>query len=392
MLGHLLARSVLFTSLVLALSLGAPRHVGSPGAGMALAARAHLMRNGELAFVDRGMHNLFWRIDVFNPDGSGLRELTPPCTRSCTGIGRLSWSPNGTRLAFFRGTPTHNAGVDTSLIVIGSNGGEEKQLARCGADGCSTLSGLSWSPDGARIIFTLRGGLSIVNTRTGGPHQVTSCTVMYPRFGRLQPGTTGCNDSNPSWSRDGSRIMFYRVRFSRQRSVGEEYTMNPNGSGLMPLAPVPMGAADFALSPNGQRIVFDGVDSVYAVNADGSHLTRLVSGPRGSGPNVPSWSRDGTHILYLSTPGHPNAYREEVWVMSATGTQRRRLYRSACCIRGWGAPIWSPDGKRILFSVVISPASQFSYGTFIADADGRHRYRLPGFAGSSEALAWQPLP
>lgn len=322
---HLLARSTLFTSLALAFALGSPSHVGAPGAGIALAAHVRPMRNGELAFVDRGKHNSFYRIAVINPDGSGLRGLTPACTQSWCGMSSPSWSPDGASVAFLGQTPT---GRNMSLFVVGSNGRGEKLLAHCGPGICGYWwkSRISWAPDGSRIIFAQRGWLAIVNVHTGSLHRVMSCTVPYPGPGAHgKPPTAGCSDWNPLWSPDGSRIMFSRTLYARHWS-GVEYTMNPNGSGLKPLlGKVPTGATDFAWSPNGHSIVFDTGDTLHTVNADGSHLRLLLSGSRGSGPGVPSWSPDGTHILYFSTPGHAGAFRPEVWVMNAAGTYRRRL-------------------------------------------------------------------
>jgi Tol biopolymer transport system component len=308
-----------------------------------------------------------------------------------------SWSPDGAHLAFFGETPT--SGDNPALLVIGSNGRGEKQLARLviGSNGPGFPwwwnSRLSWSPDGTRIIFAQRDWLAIVNTHTGTLHRVTSCAGPYPSTGdRGRPATKGCSDSNPSWSPDGSRIIFSRVLYSRH-TAGSEYVVNPNGSGLKPLGSVPAGATDFAWSPNGHRIAFDSGNNVYAVNADGSNLTLLVFGSRGSRASVPSWSPDGTRILYFSTPGCPNAYyKAEVWVMNTAGTHRRRLYHSTRCIGGWGPPVWSPDGKRILFSVGIYRAPISDSGTLLMDADGRHLHRLPDFARPSTYLKWQPLP
>jgi Tol biopolymer transport system component len=358
---------------------------------VALASQARPMRNGKLAFVDRGMYNESWRIAVVNPDGSDLRGLTPPCPHSgCVMfISSPAWSPDGAHLAFFGRTPTSTAGA---LFLIGSNGREEKQLVHCGTYMCG-YSRHPWSPDGARIVFVQRDWLAIVNAHTGSLHRVTHCTVTVPSSGsRGSPAPKGCSDSNPSWSPDGSHIIFFRALYSRHTSGGE-YIMNANGTGVKPLGRVPAGATDFAWSPNGHRIAFDSGNNVYAVNADGSGLTLLVSGSRGRRQSVPSWSPDGKRILYFSTPRCPNGYyKAEVWVMNAAGRQRRRLYHSTRCIGGWGPPVWSPDGKRILFTVGIYRAPISDSGTLLIDVDGRHLFRLPELVRPSTDLTWQPVP
>jgi Tol biopolymer transport system component len=164
--------------------------------------------------------------------------------------------------------------------------------------------------------------------------------------------------------------------------------VNADGSGLRRL-PQLGTASDPAWSPDGRRIVFDGSDKVYTINAEGSHLRLLVSGPPASGPGLPSWSPDGTRILYASTPGHAGHFRLELWLMNANGTGRRRLYHSACCTGGPGWPRWSPDGKYIAFDADINlhPKSNPS-GIYLMDADGRHLHRLTQFPS---VIAWQPI-
>src|SRR5206468_3970636 len=136
-----------------------------------------------------------------------------------------------------------------------------------------------------------------------------------------------------------------------------------------PLGPLPAGARDFAWSPNGQRIVFDTANRIYALNPDGSRLTLLLSAARGSGTGFPSWSPDGRRILYFKTLSHSSTFKPEVWVMNAAGTQRRRLYDSVCCVWTWGPPFWSPDGNHILFSAGLDHGPHSDTGTFIMDTD-----------------------
>src|SRR5438093_2165734 len=87
------------------------------------------------------------------------------------------------------------------------------------------------------------------------------------------PGT----DSFPSWSPDGSRIVFESTRAGNT----DIYVMNADGSDQRPLVADP--AVDFAphWSPDGQQIAFtsnrEGDPEIYLVRADGSSLIQLTN-------------------------------------------------------------------------------------------------------------------
>ena len=390
-----------------AVAVGLLLGMSSAQAGMmsSLSADAslHRMSNGEIAF-DNGAGPP--RLDVINPNGSGLRPLTRSCTTTTTNcvFRAIKWSPDGRKLAFLRGnaggarTPAH-----LSLFVINADGSREKWLARCDPSGCGAFGGsrLSWSPNGSRILFSRGGSLTVVNTRTSRLRRITTCTGLHPG----SAGKKGCSDSDPAWSPDGSRTLFSRWLFSQNAS--ELIVMHPDGSGLRRITrPQTNGTNDSVWSPDGHSIAFDSSDRsgdrIHEVRADGSHLSTLVSGPPGSGPGVPSWSPDATHIVFFKTPrvpragpGHPPAFKPEVWVMTANGTRQTRLYHSLCCIGDWGRPIWSPDGMHIAFSVTVLSRDERSLrapksGLFTMGADGRHLRRL--VAADANELAWQPNP
>jgi Tol biopolymer transport system component len=142
------------------------------------------------------------------------------------------------------------------------------------------------------------------------------------------------------------------------------------------------GATDAAWSPDGERIAFDVGNDAYAAEANGSDRTLLVAGGRGSGPNLPAWSPDGRKLAYFMTPGTPAHFVAEVWTINSDGSGKRRLYRSACCVGFWAAPVWSPDGRQIAFS------ASSAGGTFVMNADGSRLHRV-STAWASQ-LAWRP--
>jgi Tol biopolymer transport system component len=313
---------------------GGGRSAGTPAASTGLSAQgAATATNGKIAFADGG--GALW---VVNPDGSGLHVMArcsatiPEC-----GIAEPAWSPDGNRLAFVRG---HLGGANTastlSLYIADAPGRHVRLLAACGSCAEQWGGNLSWSPDGSRIAFSRdsghRGEQSLWISDTAGRklHRLTDCLPNW------------CADVDPAWAPSGRRIVFSRIV-----SAGSSlYTIRPDGSQLRKITTV-AGASDPRWSPDERKIAFDGSDRIYIADANGSHLKLLFGGAVGSGPGVPSWSPDGTKLAFFNTPGRPSAFSAEVWTINTDGSAKQRIYHSACCVGIWAAPIWSPDGKKI---------------------------------------------
>jgi TolB protein len=311
--------------------------------------------NGQIALVE-SMSSV---LSSVNPDGSARRVLARCRESSMCRIRTFAWAPNGLRLFFFR---AESQSRSYSLYVVDADGRNVRRLARCGYCGLiAPGSRAAWSPDSSRIAFIGTNGLSIVDVRRGVTRRLTRCG-------------SPCSGLYPAWSPDGSKIAFARE--------GSLYTVNPNGSALTKLTSVPPFARDPAWSPDGRQLAFEGADQIYVVDADGSHQTLLLDGSSGSGPGVPSWSPDGTRILYFNTPGTPGAFTAEVWVMNPDGTEQRRLYHSGCCVLSWSPPIWSPDGKLIAFS------ADSAGGVLVMTSDGTD---LRTLSATPSEVAWQPM-
>lgn len=194
----------------------------------------------------------------------------------------------------------------------------------------------------------------------------------------------------PAWSPDGEKIVFLH-------GFSEIYVMKADGSDQTKLTsgwdelPTTLSTDGFtSWSPDGKQIVFtsfrDGNAEIYVMNADGSDQTRLTNNPAGA--ILPSWSPDGTTIMYnAERDGNP-----EIYVMNADGSGQTRLTINAGRAEdvdfSLGRPMWSPDGKQIVFETLRDGNSEI----YVADADGRGMVNLTNHPASDYAPVWSPAP
>jgi Tol biopolymer transport system component len=108
---------------------------------------------------------------------------------------------------------------------------------------------------------------------------------------------------------------------------------------------------DLALSPDGERIVFQASsgtkDLLLMVPAKGGEVRTLHETETGLlGQLVPfSWSADGRYILFVERPDVKSA--SELWRLPVQGGQPEKLGLAA---EGLHGPRVTPDGTRITYS------------------------------------------
>ena len=246
----------------------------------------------------------------------------------------------------------------------------------------------SLSPDGKRIVFvSLRdGNQEIYEMNSDGSAQ-----------SRLTDDPS--SDTFPAFSPDGRKIFFASDRDGDR----EIYKMNSDGSGTpKKLTNNAEDDTQPAVSPVGKKIAFashrDGSWEIYAMRADGSGQRRLTNDPSTSIEDSPDFSADGKKIAFRSPP--------DIYVMNADGSGRINLTEGEGTPSVWredvfiGSPSFSPDGTRIAFHTAtefydLNGGPQFDI--FVMNSDGSGQTQITqdgvnspgGIGGGSSYPDWQ---
>jgi len=151
-----------------------------------------------------------------------------------------------------------------------------------------------------------------------------------------------------------------------------------------------------AWSPDGRRLAFQALTdghlsswwSLYVADADGSGLVNLsavLPPPAGQGRDGdPDWSPDGRRLAFTVEEGG----RERVYVADIAAMSLRRLTSNA--ERSDGHPAWSPDGRRLAFSGRHPVGTSVVTDVYVIGVDGtgeRNLTQNPA-EGSATMPAW----
>jgi Tol biopolymer transport system component len=280
---------------------------------------AHLSRIAWQGFLDHEQTTA--AIFAANADGSDVRQLTQPNNGDTDAF--PAWSPDGSQIIF----TLNSANAPGDLFLMHADGTGLKQLTHC-TQPCLGMGVAAWSPDGKTIAYSEGDG----PPRPNGDPAVAALWLMqangsHPVQLTHPPLPTSFADDGPTWSPDGTRLVF-----ERNHLVGQSYddqalfVINRDGTGLKQVTSLGrLKAGNAHWSPDGTRILFQSFASfsagstpqLYTISPDSTHLVQLTSKERNSWP---AWSPDGTKIIFAHRSTTEVDQNAHLYEMNADGS------------------------------------------------------------------------
>jgi Tol biopolymer transport system component len=248
------------------------------------------------------------------------------------------WSPAGQLVAY------EHCGVDSNGIWLVNSDGTNPRLFFLNS------GRPSWSPDGSSLVFVR----AMDQERNIFTKRIDGDTLSQLTFG-------GLNDA-PNWSPDGNKIAYIS-------DVGDEsgnfstWVLDLSDTSKVDLSID--GPVDW--SPDMKYFIYTGSDSkIWRVKTDGSNPEELI---KGSIRGCPEYSPDGSAIAFTNRrSGDP---LRQVWVMDADGNNPEQLTTD-----GGESPSWSPDGSKIVYIWCGHIDDPENGALWVMNSDGTNKHQI----------------
>jgi WD40 repeat protein len=179
----------------------------------------------------------------------------------------------------------------------------------------------SWSPDGTRIVATLRSAADPMSS---------AISIISADASIATLAGSGLN-STPRWSPDGQWVAFIKAR---QRVPGAD---------LFATA-APTATPGPGQQPPATALLVEGV--LWVARADGTEAYPLTNFPTGS-VSMPRWSPDGSLLSFVYAPA-PN--QDTLWIIAPQqGSIPAQLSYDYITVLD---TTWQPDGSRLIVSAM----------------------------------------
>jgi Ca2+-binding RTX toxin-like protein len=124
-----------------------------------------------------------------------------------------------------------------------------------------------------------------------------------------------------------------------------------------------------------------------AFSADGRGSVTNLTNSTTADENSPSWSPTGDRLAFDRLPTGGGLSDGDLYVMAANGANPTLLYDGDATHVATDGTAWSPDGTKILFSLLDNGSSDM----FTIPVGGGSTTQVPGDGYQNSLLAWGPL-
>ena len=250
-----------------------------------------------------------------------------------------------------------------------------------------TVSEARISPDGKWVAYLMRETNFQKDTFTA---HIWLADVASGKSVQLTRGESSC--TTPRWSPDGKWLAFLSNRIGKKSQI---FALNMAGGEAIQLTSAETGVSSYQWSPDGKRIAFLATDPaspalkgreerwgdyevagrehsfvhVWTVDVETAMNApqtgqRLTEGELFS-VNTFSWSPDGERIAFSAaiTPELKRENTEDLYVVNLADHSVKKIVSQPGIDSN---PIWSPDGKLILFNSFMGRLNYFAMNSELA--------------------------
>jgi TolB protein len=209
------------------------------------------------------------------------------------------------------------------------------------------------------------------------------------------------------WKPGGAKLVFASTRADPDptdaRTIVDIFKMNPDGTGVVKLTDSKALNADPGWSPDGRKIVFDsdranrpGRGEIHVMDADGTNVRRVSTLPAYARlfDGAPRFSPDGRRIVftrYVAEHDSPRGIHSisALFTVRVGGGGLKRL--TPWSRFGAGEADYSPDGKKLVFEA--NPPHKCYGDVYTIGSDGQHLTNITNnglCAGGVADPVWSP--
>jgi len=280
----------------------------------------------------------------------------------------VSLSPDGTRLAFMRGT----ASVETALVVANADGTGEKRVAVRKLPDVFSILGPSWSPDGTLIA----SGVINPDPSTGGAYSTVIAVEVESGAERQITSQKWCQGcvGQVAWLADGSGLLLLALD-PGPRSV-QIWQISYPGDETRKVTNDLNNYSRLSLTADSSTIVTvqtEGASTIWVAPQGDASRARQISSGRYDGQEGLAWMPGG-RIAYTSR----ESGLTDIWSMGQDGKDQKQLTADAATNL---APWATPDGRYIIFMSTRRGASRNLRSIWRMDIDGGNLKQLTGGPG-----------